>query len=98
MNSRLLSVGASCSGSDISEKYSVRLCDWSRNERGLSAFGLPVVPTSCVIREGVKRPQREVNLSPPCSAEVKKEGPYTSASPVCLHGVDRAKFTFLTFY
>jgi hypothetical protein len=35
---------------------------------------------------GVKRPEREVDHSPPSSAEVKNEWTYTSAPPI-LHGV-----------
>jgi hypothetical protein len=38
---------------------------------------------------GVKRPGREVNDSPPCSAEIKNEWSYTSIPPTCLHGLDR---------
>jgi hypothetical protein len=32
--------------------------------------------------------------SRPSSAEMKNECSYTSAHPVCLHGVDRETFTF----
>ena len=42
----------------------------------------------------VKRREREVNHSPPSIAEVKNEWGCTSASPVCLHDVDRENFTF----
>jgi hypothetical protein len=46
---------------------------------------------------GVKRPGREVNHSPPSSAEVKNEWSYTSTPPICLHCVDRENFAFLIF-
>jgi hypothetical protein len=38
--------------------------------------------------------EREVNHSPLFIAEVKNEWGCTSASPICLHGVDRENFTF----
>jgi len=37
---------------------------------------------------GVKRSGREVDYSPPPTANVKNYWNYTSASPLCLHGVD----------
>ena len=43
---------------------------------------------------GVKRPWREVNTSPTSSAAVKNEWRYTSASPICLHGVGKENDTF----
>jgi hypothetical protein len=36
---------------------------------------------------GVKRPGREADHSPPCSAEVKNAWSYTSTPPIRLHGV-----------
>jgi hypothetical protein len=36
---------------------------------------------------GVKLPGREVDHSPPASAEFKKMWSHTSNSPICLHGV-----------
>ena len=44
----------------------------------------------------ISRPGREVDRSPPCSAEVKNERSYTSTFPMCLHGVymDNLNFTF----
>ena len=47
---------------------------------------------------GIKRREREVNHSPPSIAEVKNKWGGTSASPICLHGVDRENFTFLLSY
>jgi hypothetical protein len=35
-----------------------------------------------------KRPGREVNYSPPSSAEVTNEWSCTSTPPICLHDVD----------
>jgi hypothetical protein len=43
---------------------------------------------------GLQRPGREVNHSPPSSAEVKNEWSHTSDPPICLHGVNRDNFTF----
>jgi len=43
---------------------------------------------------GVKWVGREVNHSPPSSAEVENEWIYTSVPPVCLHVVDRDSFNF----
>jgi len=43
---------------------------------------------------GVRRREHEVNHSPPSIAEVKNEWRYTSASPICLHGVGRENITF----
>jgi hypothetical protein len=44
---------------------------------------------------GYNRSRREAIHSPPSSAEVKNEWSYTS-SPLCLHGLDRVSFRFLT--
>jgi hypothetical protein len=44
----------------------------------------------------VKWPGREVNHSSPSVAEVKNEWIHTSTVPICLHGLDREKFTFLS--
>jgi hypothetical protein len=46
---------------------------------------------------GVNRPVREVDHSHSYSAEVKNEWGYTSAPPVCLHGVDREHYPLLYF-
>jgi hypothetical protein len=43
---------------------------------------------------GAKRPECEVNHSPPSSSQVKKRWSYTSTPPICLYDVDRDKFTF----
>ena len=43
----------------------------------------------------VKWPLREVNHSPPSSAEVKNKWSYTSTPPICIHGVDRENFNFV---
>jgi hypothetical protein len=53
------------------------------------------VPRSLLPR--IKRPGREVNNSPPNSAEDKNEGSYrsTSCPPVCFHGIDRHNLTQL---
>jgi len=42
----------------------------------------------------VKRSGREVNYSPPSSAEVEDEWSYSSTPHTCLHSVDRDKFAF----
>jgi len=42
----------------------------------------------------VKHPACEFNQSPIPSEEVKNEWSYTSAPPICLHGVDRDNFVF----
>jgi len=44
---------------------------------------------------GVTRTVREVDHSPPSSAEVKNGYSDTSTPAVCLHGVDRNNFTIL---
>lgn len=43
----------------------------------------------------VKWSGRDVDQSPPSSAEIKNEWRYTSAPPLCLHGVRRDKLAFL---
>jgi hypothetical protein len=43
---------------------------------------------------GVKRIGRGVEHGLPTGAEVKNEWNYTSAPPICIHGVDRDNFTF----
>ena len=40
-------------------------------------------------------PGREVDESPPCSAEVEYERRYASTPPVCLHGLDGGKIDLL---
>jgi hypothetical protein len=42
---------------------------------------------------GIKRAGRETDHSPTSSSEVKNEWSYTSALPICLHGVDRHNCT-----
>jgi hypothetical protein len=49
-------------------------------------------PASCPVGTkgsfpGVKRPGREADKSPPCSAEVKNVWSYTSTPPVRLHSM-----------
>ena len=59
------------------------------------ALGPTHLPTQWVpgaISPGVKRPGRDVNHLPPSTAEVKNEWSYTSAPPICLHGVDEHNF------
>jgi hypothetical protein len=41
-----------------------------------------------------EQPGREVNPSPPASAEVKNEWSYTSTPATCFHGLERLNFTF----
>ena len=43
---------------------------------------------------GLKRPGREVDLSPQSSAEVTNEWMYTSTPPIRPHVVDRDEITF----
>ena len=43
---------------------------------------------------GIKQLRCDMNLSPPSSAEVKNEWSYTSASCICLKGVDRDSCIF----
>ena len=45
---------------------------------------------------GKKRPEREVNHSPPFSAQVKNEWSCTSTLAICLHGLGREGV--ITFY
>jgi hypothetical protein len=47
-----------------------------------------------VLYRGVKAPGREFDHTPPSRAQVNNEWSYTSASPVCRHGVGRENFTF----
>ena len=43
---------------------------------------------------GLRRPGRDIDYSPPSSAEVKSSWSYTSTSPVYFHGVDRQTIPF----
>ena len=46
----------------------------------------------------VNRPGRGADHSPPCRAEVKNVWSYTSTPSICLHGVEKDKFTvYLSF-
>jgi hypothetical protein len=47
------------------------------------------------VSRGVKRPGREVEHTPPSSADVKNKWSYTSAAAMFLHGVGRDKFDIL---
>jgi hypothetical protein len=47
---------------------------------------------------GGKGTAREVDHSPPCSAEVKNEWSNAPTSPICFHSVDRDSFIFLPLY
>jgi hypothetical protein len=42
----------------------------------------------------VKRPNRELDRSPPSSVKLKKEWSCTSAPPICVHGVAKDNFIF----
>jgi hypothetical protein len=42
----------------------------------------------------VQRTVREVDNPHPSNAEIKNEWSLTSASPLCLYGVDRGNFTY----
>jgi hypothetical protein len=46
----------------------------------------------------VKRPERFVDYSRLSNSEVTNEWSYTSAPPLCVHGVDRNSFTFIVYY
>ena len=48
-----------------------------------------------VLSRGIKRPEPEVDHSPPSSAEVN-EWSYTFTRHTCHHGVDKENFTFFT--
>jgi len=52
-------------------------------------------PTLGIPSAGVQRSGREASHSPPSSAEVKNEWSYTSAPPVCLHGVYGASVFYI---
>ena len=45
----------------------------------------------------VKRPEHELDHSPPSSAEVKNKWSYNSYLPTCLHGMDSDSFNFNFF-
>lgn len=42
----------------------------------------------------VKRPWCDADKSPPCSADVRNEWSFISATPICLPDMDRGSFTF----
>jgi len=50
-----------------------------------------------VLSPELKRPGRGVNHSLSSNTKVKNEWSYTSTSPTCIHGVDRAISTFIPF-
>jgi hypothetical protein len=49
-----------------------------------------------VIFPGVKRPERQVDYSPPSSDEIRNEWSNMSAPPIRLRGWDGDNFTFFT--
>lgn len=48
--------------------------------------------------EGHYPPVYQVDYSPLISANIKKEGNYTSVPPVYLHGTEKDNFTFTTLF
>jgi hypothetical protein len=63
------------------------------------ALGPTQPPVQCILgalSPGVKQLTHEAYHSS-SSAKVKNEWSYTSASPVCLHGMYRASFTFVLY-
>jgi hypothetical protein len=46
---------------------------------------------------GVQLSERDVNHSPPSSAEAKAESSYTSTPPTCLHDMEKHNFNFFAF-
>ena len=59
---------------------------------------LPTPRIPGVLSPVVKRPRREANHSPPPGAEAGNEWSYTSAPPICLHGVDEDNFTLVFLF
>jgi hypothetical protein len=72
----------------------------SRTTLGPTQHPIQWVPGALSL--GVKRPGREADHSPPCSAEFKNVWSYTSTPPIGLHGVVLPKhgdnFTFYVTY
>jgi hypothetical protein len=77
-----------------SENNDFRTVTWLRH--GRSRISVQCIRAISLGVRGVKRPGRDVHALP-SSAEVKNEWSYTSASPVCVRGVDK-DFNFLGFY
>jgi hypothetical protein len=46
---------------------------------------------------GIKRPERDVNHSPPSRAEFRNDWSYTATPPICLYGMERENFNFCLF-
>jgi hypothetical protein len=46
---------------------------------------------------GVKRPERDVDHSPPSNADVMDDWSYTSTPPICLYGVHSISLLYLVF-
>jgi hypothetical protein len=67
------------------------------SKNGQSRSGTHPASNSVGCYPGVKWPGHEVKYSLPFSAKVENEWSFTSAPPICLHGIDRKNFTFLTF-
>jgi len=75
----------SCVGISRTEKrrhLQVGCTNWGRwHLKKYFTFGFVCICVAGALTPGVKRPGREADHSPPCSAEVKKERSYTSAPP-----------------
>jgi hypothetical protein len=84
---------------DLATGWKIRNSNPGRGKRFLSSPDWIWDPPSLLFNKyrdsylRAKRPEREVDHSPPSSAEVKNEWSYTSAPPACLHSVDRNNFT-----
>jgi hypothetical protein len=69
--------------------------EYQEIERFFSSQKRPHWLWGCIL--GVKLLRGEVNHSLPSCAKVKDELSYTSAPPVCLHGINGEDLTFFTF-
>jgi hypothetical protein len=86
---------------DIAGHYGVRISEGARDFMFLKTVqtGYGAQPASYssgngIISQALTRPEREVDHSPPYSAEVKNEWGYTSTSSICLHEVKNNNSTF----
>ena len=73
------------------------ITDWANNFSSSPKTSRPALGAhpashsagSGVLSQRARRPEREINNSPPSSAKAKNEWSYTFPPPTCLHDVDR---------
>jgi len=85
-----------CPGFESRQTYEIYLV--SKKPRPASCPLNHLFNEHCGSFRGIKRPGREIDHSPPSSAEVKNEWSFTSSLPTYPHSVGRDNFFLFSLY